>query len=232
MFTSIRRTAGLVAILALGGAAALAFGVAPGGAARASNSVTYQDSTGEDPGSLDIQQVVVSNDDNGLLTFAISMANAPALTGNNDVSVLIDSDNNPNTGATMLLGMDMLLDVSGGSIDVAKWNGSTFAFSGSPSSLVYSFAPGLLTIKVNASDLGLTTFNFLVLTDTDFNDPNSHVDLAPDPGHGTFAYQVKIAPPVTTTTTTTTTPTTTVKKKVVPKCKKGHKSTKKHPCHK
>lgn len=45
---------------------------------------------------------------------------------------------------------------------------------------------------------------------------------------------------VTTTTATTTTKTTTTtakppakhKKKVVPKCKKGHKSTKKHHCHK
>ena len=37
-------------------------------------------------------------------------------------------------------------------------------------------------------------------------------------------------PPPTTTTTKTTPPPP--KKKVVPKCKKGQKSTKKHPCHK
>jgi hypothetical protein len=228
MFMSFRRITGLSAMLLLGVAAALALGVAPGGAARTSNSVTYQDSAGEDPASLDLTQIVVSNDDNGLLTVAASMNNAASLGGKNDFAIFIDSDLNSADGAgPNFEGAEMLIDVSDSEVDVAKWNGTKWDFSGgSPSSLVYSFTPGLMTVKVKAADLGLTKFNFFIGTDTDYSDSGSHLDFAPDAGHGTYSYEVKIAPPTTSTTTTT------VKKKVVPKCKKGQKSTKARPCHK
>lgn len=227
MLTSIRRIAGLTAMVLLGVAAALALGVAAGGAARESNSVTYQDSAGEDPASLDLTQIVVSNDDNGMLTFATSMNNAASFGGKNDFAIFIDSDLNPADGAgPNFEGAEMLIDVSDAEVDVAKWNGTKWDFSGgSPSSLVYSFTPGVMTVKVKAADLGLTKFNFFVGTDTDYTDPNSHVDFAPDAGHGTYSYEVKLASPTTSTTTT-------VKKKAVPKCKKGQKSTKARPCHK
>lgn len=228
MFMSFRRIAGLSAMLLLGVAAALALGVAAGGAARTSNSVTYQDSAGEDPASLDLTQIVVSNDDTGLLTVAASMNNAASFGGKNDFAIFIDSDLNPADGAgPNFEGAEMLIDVSDSEVDVAKWNGTKWDFSGgSPSSLVYSFTPGLMTVKVKAADLGLTKFNFFIGTDGDYSDSGSHLDFAPDAGHGTYSYEVKIAPPTTSTTTTT------VKKKVVPKCKKGQKSTKARPCHK
>jgi hypothetical protein len=222
----VRKAIQLAATLLAAGALALVVGIAPGAARTSTNSVTYQDSTGEDGGSLDIQQIVVSNDDKGLLTFEIHLGNAPALTGKNDVSIFIDSDNNPgNSGGPGYLGAEMVLDVSDGTVDVFKWNGTTFAFSGSPSSLTYSFATGVLTVKVNAGDLGLTSFNFWVGTDTDYSSDSSHLDVAPDPGHGSFAYQVKISPPAPPAVPKPT-------PKPAPKCKKGQKSTKAHPCHK
>src|SRR5437660_7813841 len=92
MATQLRR---LVTALLAASAIALVVGLAPIGATSTSNTVTYRDSTGEDPASLDISQIVVSNDDNGLLTFAISLGNAGSYGGKNDLIVFIDSDNNP-----------------------------------------------------------------------------------------------------------------------------------------
>lgn len=212
-------------------AAALVAGVAPSGAVSAGNSVTYQDSTGEDPASFDVQQIVVSNDDAGLVTFEIHLGNAAAFGGKNAVTIFIDTTSNVNDGAGPdFMGAELVLVVSDNAVDVGRWNGSKFDFSGgSPSSLTYSFSVGVMTVRVNANDLGLTTFNFAVLTVTDYSSDSPAVDLAPDFGHGTYAYQVKVSLPVATTTTPHSV--TTAKAKT-PKCKKGHKSTKAHKCHK
>src|SRR5262249_38546684 len=144
----------LVAALLAGAAIAVAFGVAPSGATRAGNSVTYHDSTGEDPASLDIQQIVVSNDDSGLVSFAINLGNAGSFGANSGVLILIDTNNNANDGAgPMAGGADLVLDVANGSVDLGRWNGSTFDYSGgSPSSLTYSYTGGVVTVKVNAHD--------------------------------------------------------------------------------
>jgi hypothetical protein len=221
----------LLAASLAAGAITLVFGIAPSGAARAGNSVTYQDSSGEDPASLDIQQIVVSNDDAGLLTFAIHLGNVASLAGKNDAAIFIDATNNANDGAGPNFdGAELVLDISGGSIDVGRWNGSKFDFSGgSPSSLNFSFASGILTVKVNANDLALTSFNFWVATDTDYSSDTSHIDAAPDPGHGTYAYQVKITPPAAASSPKPVTKAPA--KKAVPKCKKAQKSTNAHPCH-
>jgi len=211
-------------------AAALVAGVAPSGAASAGNSVTYQDSTGEDPASLDVQQIVVSNDDAGLVTFEIHLGNAAAFGGKNAVTIFIDTTSNANDGAgPAFMGAELLLVVSDNAVDLGRWDGSKFDFSGgSPSSLTYSFSAGVMTVRVNANDLGLTSFNFLVVTVSDYSSDNPAVDLAPDSGHGAYAYQVKISPPMTTTAPHVV---TTAAKAKTPKCKKGHKSTKAHKCH-
>jgi hypothetical protein len=217
----------LVAATLAAGAVALVLGTAPSGAASAGNSVTYQDSAGEDPAALDIQQIVVSNDDTGMLTFEIHLGNAPSFSGKNDLAIFIDTDNNSTDGAGPNFdGAELLLDVSDGSVDLARWNGSKFEFSGgSPASLTYAFASGVMTVRANANDLGLTSFGFWIGTVPDYSS-NAGLDVAPDAGHGTFAYQVKITPPaVTTTPKAKPTP-------KVPKCKKGQKSTKAHRCHK
>ena len=218
----------VAAALSAVAAFALVAGTAPAGARTAGNSVTYQDSTGEDPASFDISQIVVSNDDTGLLTFAITLKNGPAaLSGRNDVSIYFDTDNNmTDSSGPSYDGAELTIEVADGSVNAYKWDGNNFTWSGAqPSSLVYSYGGGVLTIRVNANDLSLGSFGFWVLADTDYGDPNSHVDEAPDPGHGNFDYQVKISPPAP--------PATTQKHvKPVPKCKKKQKSTKAHPCHK
>lgn len=158
------------------------------------NSVTFPDSTNEDPAAPDIISVVVSNDDSGLITIQINIANRPQLTSDMDVTVYFDTDRSSTNGAGKNFeGAELGIDLTKNGVALARWNGSKFDFSGgSPSSLIFSYANGA-TFKVKASDLGLTDFNFFVAAgsgpESDF-----HIDFAPDAGHGTWNYQIKVAP--------------------------------------
>src|SRR2546425_1284673 len=77
-------------------------GAAPAGIASptrvATNTTTYQDSTGEDPKGPDITTITVSNDNTGLITFQINIANQASLSGETIIDVSIDADNNVKTG--------------------------------------------------------------------------------------------------------------------------------------
>ena len=175
-------------------------------AAALDNSTTFEDSVGEDALAPDITTIVVSNNGAGLITFKINMPNRSAFTGDMILDVLVDTDANPKTGDPDSLGADYAMELFQGSINLFRWDGTTFSGSGGvpQSSLIFSYANGALTIRISAADLGNTKkFNFGVLVssgvvfnsstgDLDFS--NSHSDLAPDRGHGFYAYTVKLKP--------------------------------------
>ncbi len=174
--------------------------IALGGAARnVTNSQVYQDSTGEDPAAPDITSVNITNDDGGTITFQVNIANRPAFTPDMLLDIFLDSDKNAATGSSQLFGSDYVVELQPGSVGLFQWNGSDFVGASSQSSLNFSYAATGATIRVNALDLNRTKgFNFVVdvasgITvdasgNADFT--NAKNDLAPDPGHGTFAYQV------------------------------------------
>lgn len=174
--------------------------IALGSAARsATNSQSYLDSTGEDPAAPDITSIGVTNDDTGLITFQVNIANRPAFTPDMLLDIYVDTDKNAATGASQIFGADYVIEQQPGSIGLFQWNGSTFVFASSQSSLTFSYGVGGATIRVNALDLNRTKgFNFGVDATSGIavdasNNPdftNAHNDLAPDAGHGTFAYQV------------------------------------------
>jgi hypothetical protein len=200
-----------VAAVLCAGVATLAT-AAPGGQAATAkplnNSTTFPDSVGEDALGPDVVSVVVSNDDKGNLTIVINIPNRPTFASDMLLQVFVDSDANPLTGDPDSLGADYViqLEAFGGPAEVGlfRWNGTVFSSLGVPqASLIFSYANGA-TIKISAAELGNTKrFNFavialsgLVVTPTgDIDDTNAHVDLAPDPGHGFFTYDVKITPP-------------------------------------
>ena len=70
------RTGLVLAVAALVVALPTAAGALPKGKSTpvtaAANSVTYNDSTGEDPAAPDITTIVVTNDDAGTITFQIN----------------------------------------------------------------------------------------------------------------------------------------------------------------
>ena len=175
--------------------------LALGGAARTTtNSTTYPDSSGEDAAAPDISSVVVSNDDAGMMTFKINIANRPTLTADMAVLLFLDTDLKPTTGDTNSFGSDYLIELDPGSVGLFQWNGTDFAFAASQTSLTYVYDATGATIRVSAADLGKTKgLNFGVDRDLrasrwtraatpDFT--NAHDDLAPDPGHGFFNYKV------------------------------------------
>ena len=176
--------------------------IALGSAARtATNSQSYQDSTGEDPAAPDITSIGVTNDDTGAITFQINIANRPAFTPDMLLDIFLDTDKNASTGASQFFGADYLIELQPGAVGLFQWNGSNFVGALSQSSLTFSYGTTGATIRVNALDLSRTKgFNFAVgatsgiAVDASGNPDftNAHDDLAPDPGHGTFAYQVLI----------------------------------------
>ncbi len=164
------------------------------------NSVTFQDSTAERPDSPDITSVVVSNTNTGEVSFKI---NGPArLTDDMLVDIELDTDANPATGDPDT-GSEYAIELFGGTANLFKWDGTNFSRTQTDppqTTLVFSG----LTIKLNTSELGNPTrlsFGVVLITgiridpssgDLDF--ANAHADLAPDPGHGLWSYEVKTTP--------------------------------------
>lgn len=206
-----RRIAVAAMLVALAAAPAIALG-SP--SRVAANSTTYPDSIGEDPAAPDITSTTVSNDDTGLITFHIAISNRPALTADMLFLIDLDTDANPATGDPQGLapGTDYSIQLEPGSVNLFKWSGSDYPGVAAPS-LIYSYDATGATIKINARELGNTRkldFGVLALSGSttdatgaaDFT--NAHRDFSPDPGHGTFAYQVLVKVSLSVAAFTTT----------------------------
>ena len=173
--------------------------------AGASNTVTFEDSTGE-PGVKDITTIVVSNDDQRMITFRINVPSAPQYAVDIDVDVYVDTDNNSNTGSTDFGGVDYVIQLFRGEINLYKWDGTNFTrrFGDPPATtLIYNWQNGV-SVKISATELGNTKrlrFFTGVISNITF-DPvsgepifeTSVADFAPDLGKGFYTYDVKVAP--------------------------------------
>jgi hypothetical protein len=174
--------------------------VALGGSTRAAaNSATFTDSVGEDANAPDITTVAVSNDDAGAITFTINISNRPALTPDMFVLVFLDTDRNANTGDVDSLGADYVIQLISGAVDLFQWNGSDYAPATSQTSLTFAYGTAGATIHISAADLNKTkAFNVGVIAVSgvtfdaagNANFDNIHRDVAPDPGHGFWSYDV------------------------------------------
>ena len=193
---SLRPVLGLAVLAAV-------FAVATAGAA---NSVTYQDSTGENPAAPDITTIVVSNDDAGMITFRINIPNRATLTPDILVDMLLDTDANPATGDPDNLGADYAIELFRGEVALFKWDGTGLTRRiGDPpaTTLIYQWSNGV-SFKISAFELGNTKklgFGVLAVSGITFdpttNEPNfdnAVADFAPAGTAGFYSYDVKIAP--------------------------------------
>jgi hypothetical protein len=175
--------------------------------APAANSVTFQDSTGETPGAPDITTITVSNDDTGLITFRINVPSRPTLDQDMLFEIWVDSDSNAATGDPELAGVDYVMQLVRGEINLYKWDGSDFTRRfGDPSAvtLSQSYQAGL-TVRISASELGNTkAFRFFVIAISglvvdpvtgEIDGTSAVGDAAPGGGAGLYPYEVKIAKP-------------------------------------
>jgi hypothetical protein len=157
----------LIAITALGVAAAGATVGHSTSTGAAAKSTTFRDAAGEDPAGPDIGTVVVSNDDEGTLTFRVEIPSHPNLTEDMRVRVWLDSDAKSNTGLEVdgLRGADNFLLVDRGELGFGEvglftcsvstcGGGSPALPSGSPTSLRFAYRDGA-TFVVDATDLGV-----------------------------------------------------------------------------
>jgi hypothetical protein len=208
------RSRGLLGAIALSGVA-LGFGllaVSASGApsapsALAANSVTYNDSTGEDALAPDITSIVASNSDAGILTFRVNVPNRPQLTRDVAAVIFVDSDANASTGDPDSLGADYAIELILGEAILFRWDGTGFtARPGDPpqASLAYTWSGGV-TITISAAELGNTRkLNFSVIvisgivedsTTGALDFTNAKRDFAPGGFAGVFPYEVKIGRP-------------------------------------
>ena len=74
----------------------------------------------------DITTVVVSNDDKGLITFRLNVPSLPKYTVDVDVDIFVDTDNNAATGSTDIPGVDYVIQLFRGEINLYKWDGTDF----------------------------------------------------------------------------------------------------------
>ncbi len=197
----------LVAVVALPTVASGAFSSPAAPEATATNSTTYQDSSGENPAAPDITTITVSNSDAGVIQFRIAVPNRPQLGQDLLFLVFVDTDANATTGDPDSLGADYVIQLFGGEAALFRWDGSGFTRrAGDPpaTSLIFSYQNGL-TLTMSAAELGNTKkFGFAVIAisgvaidpatgDVDFT--NAVADVAPAADAGLYQYEVKITPP-------------------------------------
>jgi hypothetical protein len=196
-----------VAVVALPAAASGALSAPSAPAAVAANSTTYQDSTGENPAAPDITTIVVSNTDAGMLSFRVNIPNRPTLDQGTIVEIWVDSDNKTATGSPDLAGVDYVMQLVRGEINLYRWDGSDFTRRfGDPSAVTLTFNyQGGVTVRISAAELGNTKkFKFFVDVATGCTvDPvtqaldcaASQDDIAPGGAAGLYPYDVKLTPP-------------------------------------
>lgn len=189
---------------------ALALG-APSTAASPSatlaNSVTYQDSTGEDPNALDIGTVTVSNNDAGLVTFDVRFVNGSISSATDALYVVLNTDRDESTGDPDASGADWVA-VWRGTPLLRRWNGTDFQMAPSMRTLVTLVQPSGLVLRLDTSEIGdVTGFEFYVKTyRPNPSDPEGEFsDWAPE--WNLWSYDVKVyVPPVLSATAVRCTP--------------------------
>jgi hypothetical protein len=174
--------------------------------APAANVQTFKVPKSQDAKAPDITSIRVSNNDPGLIRFRVNVANRPQLGADMLFDIFVDADRRASTGSAGLAGVDYVLEVAGGDINLFKWDGSNFTRRGgdpSAASLSYTYRRGL-TAQISAADLGNTRgFRFFVsatagvTVDPDTGDldfANAHDNTAHPAGGGLYSFDVKRRP--------------------------------------
>jgi len=171
-----------------------------GSSARATtNSKHFADSLGEDSNAPDITGIDVANTDAGLITFHVKISNRPTLAPDMIVVIWMNTDGKASTGDPDVSGADYTIELDPGAVGLFKWNGKTYVSASSQTSVAYRYDSSGATITVSAADLGGTQkVSFVVAAisgisvdasgNADFT--NAHADVAPNRGHGLYAYAV------------------------------------------
>jgi hypothetical protein len=153
-------------------------------AALAAGSQTFVDPTGDAGAAPDITTVAVSNDDNGVLTFAVTLANPALLMGENVIAIALNTDKNLSTGSPGD-GSEYAIVFGPAGHLLVRWNGTMFA----PVQTTTLTRVGATTVAINRSELGATSlFDFYLIAGT-----ATAQDEAPN-GTAFWTYQLQLKP--------------------------------------
>lgn len=177
-------------LLVLAVALAVAYGIVSTASAINAPPQNFTDATGDSGTAPDISTIAVTNDDHGLYTFTIGFATPYA--NADTIGIVIDSDNNDNTGDPQALGADYFFidDFASHSFQLGVWQSNDFAVAADPTAnVVVASDNKSVTMTINKSDLGnSTSFDFFVFaSDGSASSDTGHTDDAPS-GSGAFSY--------------------------------------------
>jgi hypothetical protein len=154
-------------------------------AAAGANSVGFPDPTGDAKLAPDVSRLLVSSDDAGKVTVRAEVPGWDRLALLDAVGILVDVDQNPDTG-TLFLGTEYVVEVSQKGLEFWHADGDFFDRALPPASVTAAFEPGAATFTFAASDLGISSgFNVVAVT---HNLLGFFEDIAPD--YRTFNYQL------------------------------------------
>jgi hypothetical protein len=164
-------------------AVALAVGliVAPAHAGVAShNPVAITDPAGDSTGAPDITRVTVANSNRGEILFVVQTSNRNELTANDEVQIVVDSDQNAATGERNGDGGDdfvIWIDGTQRTVGIQRWNGS--AWESAPNTTLEGAYNGGYVVIINRSELG-NTARFDYYVNTFLQNDTNQFDSAPN----------------------------------------------------
>ncbi len=162
------------------------------GAAVAANSGSFLDVTGDARPAPDIARVSVANDDAGTVTIRVEVSDRPALGADDEVTVGIDADQNPDTGS-VLYGADFGLDLVGSTAAFLRPGPSGLLDEApAPASFQASYAAGVATFTFKATEVGMSSTSGFAVYALGF--ARGGIDTAPD--MRTVNYQMVAGTPI------------------------------------
>ena len=204
------RAAGVVAVVALSLAAALATG---GSAATnhqgfMTGSKTYTDPTGDVQGPApDITSVVVIDEPSGgTINVSVTAVGYAGVAADSYpmVKVYIDADQNPTTGSLNQGGAEYALacarDPDGSYWWIQRWEGSKYVEAAQSGTMKFTRSGDAMSWTVNKTDIGVTEgMSFYIWSSTwGADDQQTGEDVAPDDGFWSFdlSTMAPLTPPV------------------------------------
>src|ERR671937_953114 len=137
-----------VVSLALVGATLFASG------AIAAGDASFADTAGDGGAAPDVTDVTVANDDKGLLTFHVTVANRSALGPDDVIAVLLSTDDPDLVAGQRNDGINYILAIDAQGVTFLEWTGFDMEqVDPRPASVTGSFASGVATITVKQEDL-------------------------------------------------------------------------------
>ena len=162
-------------------AALVASALALGSTSTARADADFADSAGDNSGAPDISDVSVMNDSFGKISFVLALADGKDLQADGEITIVIDSDRDPETGDGG--GWDYLLIANGAdrSWSLAHWEVEDFNWDAPSSTVQVRLVKGLAVLSINRSDLGnIGAFDFFISSAKLDGDEAIASDTAPE----------------------------------------------------